>query len=76
MTREEALSKVISRPSLDFKDGAEVVALENVEIIIKGIYEVLEKEKTCDGCRHRREGEVYPLGCIECSRFYADGYES
>jgi len=38
--------------------------------------QIATSDKTCDGCILKpKEGENYRIECVQCSRFYGDGFE-
>jgi len=54
----------------------------NIEVVreVSDIKAVLDgvSVKSCENCLHNEteQGEPFPMSCGECSRFYADGFES
>ena len=77
MTRDEAKAhfEKASDSAINYKDSTEVISIDTAFIIIKRVYDDFEN-KSCDGCVHHlsANGNI-PLSCMDCGRFYADGFE-
>ncbi len=69
MTREEALKiYIINQTKKDKEDLG--------FILIGEIFDAVELDTTCNGCKHKPEkGENYQEECGTCRRFYGDRYE-
>ena len=67
MTREEALQhySISCDNTWDF------------EKFINKIYDEFESTQNCNGCIHepKKNGDTFPFGCGECSRWYGDRFE-
>ncbi len=69
MTKNEAIMALQHKEAYDVR-----IDYKFVEALLVQIFD--EKED-CDGCINKPESRrQYPLECAECSRWYADGYES
>lgn len=73
--KAKALFEKASDSAINYKDSTEVISISSTFIILKQIYDDFEN-KSCDGCVHHlsANGNI-PLSCMDCSRFYADGFE-
>ena len=72
--------KVLEALGVEDRLYTELVVTLNIDSFpkVRGTEIIMEpRNRSCNGCIYKpKAGENYPYECGECSRFYADGYES